>query len=203
MIIEIIYLFKKFLSFRYSMSLLILVQLSLHISFEFRRWLVRCITTNRYSIPVDQKFGEIPFDCINQSSATLCFQPLIQWVGIIAVDIDFCKHIPFDIVLFDEFLDIDRTTRLLVKWIRGKSKYGQALIAIFGVQLIKFFIVCFGQPTFGGYIHNKHNFAFVFVQLDILIVDVFNSELVNSLCIPPRLILRLYWLLCMDGMLDK
>lgn len=49
------------------------------------------ITVDGLTIFIDQKFGEIPLDCITECAVLLVFQVFVQWNGRITVYIDLSK----------------------------------------------------------------------------------------------------------------
>lgn len=117
----------------------------------------RCIPLYWLSILVNQELGEVPLDGIKtQSTSLFTLQIFVEWMGIVSIDFDFSKDIPFNIILLQEFFYVNRTSRfLIVELIAGKSQDFQSLILELIVQLIQLFVICLGQSTVGCDIHNE------------------------------------------------
>src|ERR1700753_540062 len=77
---------------------------------------------------IKQELGEIPFDRGTQKPGLCVFQISIQWVSVIAVDVDFGKHRKADgVVGGAELLDLAGVAGLLSgELMAGKSQNGKA-----------------------------------------------------------------------------
>lgn len=87
----------------------------------------------------DQKFGEVPLDCIDQDSALLVFQKLKNRVGIVAIDINLAHHQKVHAVVYlAKTCDTMFVIRFLsAKLIARKTDDNQAFVVVFCVQLLQ------------------------------------------------------------------
>jgi hypothetical protein len=76
---------------------------------------IRSISFDGHSILVNQEFGEVPFDCINDGPVLFMLEELPQRMGIASVHIDFGVKIGIEVELpVDKLLDLLICPRLLV-----------------------------------------------------------------------------------------
>ena len=102
--------------------------------------ILRGITLDHAAIFADQKFGEIPFDGLAaQETWGLCGQPLVERVGVAAIDLDFFHHGEgHTVIALAETANVwVRAWILAAKLIAGKSEQGQALACVVLVQFFQ------------------------------------------------------------------
>uniref|UniRef100_A0A914LAI4 Ovule protein n=1 Tax=Meloidogyne incognita TaxID=6306 RepID=A0A914LAI4_MELIC len=57
------------------------------------------MSTNWNSLLVNQKFSEVPFNCVNQKTMLLMLQKLPKWMSIFPIHINLCIQIRKEIEL--------------------------------------------------------------------------------------------------------
>ena len=81
------------------------------------------MTFNWFAILVDNKFGEIPLDAIEQETALFFLQILPQWMSTLAVDINLLEQVKLDLTVTDKALNFFGVAWLLViELITGKGE---------------------------------------------------------------------------------
>lgn len=100
--------------------------------------------------------GEVPLDGIHQESTLCLLEILKKWIGIISVHLHFVVDIELDIVLLDEFLQVDFATWLLIaKLIAREGSDSKTLILVLRVQLIQLIVIRFREATERGNIDDN------------------------------------------------
>lgn len=109
---------------------------------------------------VDEELREVPLDSIHEESSLLCLQEIVKRNGIIAVYVDLLKDIPFDVVLLDEFLDVDGTSWLLIHELTAREAQDpQSLILVLRVQLIQLLVIAFSESTLRSHVHDDQRMS--------------------------------------------
>lgn len=79
----------------------------------------------------------------------------------------------------------------MAKLVTRKTENGQPSVLILGMEFVEFFVVGLGEATLGCNIDYQQDLALVFVEFYILIIDVFDGEVVDRVDIAPLFIFSL------------
>lgn len=91
---------------------------------------------------VDQECSEVPFDCIENEASLFGLEVVVQGNGIVSIDINLVKHVPFDAILLGIFLEVNRTQGFLThELVAGKTKDSQPLLLVLCIHFIQLFVV--------------------------------------------------------------
>lgn len=104
---------------------------------NFKWFRVGAVSLDRLPILIHQELAEIPLDEVSQRSLLFLLEEFEEWVCVVTVDVDLCKHVKLDSKLIcDPLLDLRFRPRLLSpKLIAGEGQNAQALgLSILGVQ---------------------------------------------------------------------
>lgn len=128
-----------------------IVEIFFQVFDELLRRRVWRMTLHRFSTFIDNEFGEIPFDSIEERSSLLLLQILPQGMGILAVHVDFLEQIEIGFSIFHETLNFLGVSRLLVaKLIARECENSQTCkeTLINSIQVFKRFTFFYFQRFF-------------------------------------------------------
>jgi len=147
---------------------------------DFIRLGVWGISCHWLAILVDQELGKIPLDGIHQKAALLLLQEVVKGMSLLAIYVDLIVDIKLYFVLLQELLDVHRATRLLVvKLVAWEGSNFETLILVLGVKFVKLVVVGLGEATVGGHINYQCCLAFVFVQRDLIAIEILCLEVID------------------------
>src|SRR5580692_3068351 len=141
-------------------------QCGLQVGLETLRLVRRRVTLQRFAILTDQKFGEVPLDCLkSDETRSRLLQIAVQRVGIGAIDFDLGKHREADpIGQRAELLDLCLVARfLMAKLVAWKSQDLQTTLVILAVQRLEPGVLR-GKAAFAGDVYDQQWVAAVLRQ---------------------------------------
>src|SRR5688572_28832975 len=109
----------------------------LYVTGKLFRFGLRGITLHDLARAVDQEFREVPLDRLAaQQAGSLALQMLVDWSGIVSVDVDLAHEREADVVAQlaerGDFLGIARF--LCAELVAGKAEHGETLVRIVPLQ---------------------------------------------------------------------
>lgn len=132
------------------------------------------IAVHRLSVLVHHELGEVPLDGIHQEARLLVLEVLPQRVCPVAIDIHLAEHVELHVELLGKLLYLCLSAGLLTpELVAGKSEDAKALgLGVLLVKLDELRVVLGGLASLGCNVDNEHHMALVFVQRDLIPVDV-------------------------------
>lgn len=148
----------------------------------------RCLRAgaiNWDALTIDQELGVVPFDFIRKPSTLYSLHVFVEWMRVVAVDVDFGEHVEGESVfLLHSLLDLRIGARLLAcKLVARESGDTESHRFVFFVQSLKLMVVGVGQTSVGSHVHHHYHITSVFVlNLDEVSIDIICFEFIDRFC---------------------
>ena len=140
----------------------------------------RPVAVEYQAVTTDQELGEVPLDHAAEHAALLALEPLVQRVGVLAVDLDLGEHGERDaVLLLAEGGDLVLGAGLLpAELVAREPEDGEALVGIAVVDPLEAGVLR-GEAALRCGVHHQHDRTFVRRKVDRRAVDVRGLEVVE------------------------
>ena len=141
----------------------------------------RGVAPDHLARPVDQEFGEIPFDRRAEQARFLVLQIVEQRMRVAAVDVDLGEHRKRHVILaFAERLDLLGVARLLrAELVAGKAEHRKAARRKFALQLLEA-LVLRREPAGARGVDDQEHLTLKPLERNLLAGERLRREIVNA-----------------------